>query len=460
MPAKVLTDAAVRRYKPAAKRREIPDAKSTGLYLVIQSTGTKTWALRFRRPNGKKAKLTLGRLAGQDLKDNPVLGQPLTLAAARAMAAEITRQRALDVDVIAERAAAKHRRRTETEQAGASSFGLLARQFIEEYARPNVRRWREIAILLGLRYPLDGGESVEARDGLAQRWADRPVSAIDGHLIYQTIDEAVRHGVPGRGRRAKGLSNPRGRAMARALSKFFSWLVEHRKVAVDPTLGMYCPPPPAARERTLSADEVRWLWAACDAVGFPFGPLCKVLLATGVRREEARAMTRAELNEDGTLWSLGGARTKNRRAFTVPLSPLVRSIVAAMPRIESAKGYLFTTNGETPVGGFSKYKRRLDAAMLAAARKERGNDVAIAPWRLHDLRRTCATGLGDLGVQPHIIEAALNHISGFRAGVAGTYNVAKYAKEKRAALERWSAHLQGLVVGKAANVVPMPRKGA
>jgi integrase len=460
VPAKTLTDAAVRRYKPAAKRREIPDAKATGLYLVVQASGHKSWALRFRRPNGQKAKLTLGRVAGQELKDDPVLGQPLTLAAARMLAADVNRKRAMGIDVIAEHAASKHRRRIETEQASASSFGLLARQFIEEYARPNVRRWREIAILLGLRYPFDDGDPVETRDGLAQRWADRPVSAIDGHLVYQTIDEAVRHGVPGRERRTKGLSNPRGRAMARALSKFFSWLVEHRKVAVDPTLGMYCPPPPAARERTLSEDETRWLWAAYDAVGFPFGPLCKVLLATGVRREEARGMIRAELSADGALWTIPGARTKNRKAHAVPLSPLARSIIAAMPRIESAKGFLFTTNGKTPVGGFSKYKRRLDAAMLAAARKERGDDVIIAPWRLHDLRRSAATGMADLGVQPHVIEACLNHVSGFRAGVAGVYNVAEYRKEKRAALERWGAHLQGLVTGKAANVVALKGKGA
>ena len=208
----------------------------------------------------------------------------------------------------------------------------------------------------------------------------------------------------------------------------------------------------------LSVDEVRWFWRACDAVGFPFGPLCKVLLATGVRREEARAMGRAELSADGALWTIPGSRTKNHRAHAVPLSPLARSIVAAVPRIESANGHVFTA-GKTPVGGFSKYKRRLDAAMLAIAREERGDDAAVAPWRLHDLRRSCATGMAELGVQPHIIEAALNHVSGFRGGVAGTYNVAKYAKEKRAALERWGAHLQGLVAGKAANVVALPRKG-
>src|SRR5258708_2122566 len=127
MPAKALT----KRYRPGHMRREIPDAKSSGLYLIIQPSGAKSWALRFRRPNGQKAKLTLGPLdpSERELKGDPVRGQPLTLAAARALAAAINRERALGVDVIAEHAAAKRRRRAENEQAGASTFGTLVRQF-------------------------------------------------------------------------------------------------------------------------------------------------------------------------------------------------------------------------------------------------------------------------------------------------------------------------------------------
>lgn len=461
MAAKVLTDAAVERFKPGKKRREIPDAKAVGLYLVIQPSGTKSWALRFRRSKERKAKLTLGRVdfSGQELKGDPVVGQPLTLAAARALAADIHRQRALGTDVIENHKVAKRRRRIETEQAAANTFGVLVRQFIEEHAKPNVRRWRDVAMMLGLRYPRDGGEPTDNGDGLSQRWADKPVSEIDGHLIYQTVDEAKRHGVPGRKRRNKGLSDPRGRSMARTLGKFFSWLVEHRKLAIDPTLGMFVPPPPAARERALSTDEIRWFWQACDAVGFPFGPLCKLLLLSGCRREEVRGMRRSEINKDGATWVIPGSRTKNHRAHSVPLSPLVREIIDGAPRMENPEGLVFTT-GSTPVGGFSKYKERLDAAMLAAARKERSKDIAIEPWRLHDLRRSCATGMAGLGIEPHIIEACLNHISGFRAGVAGVYNVARYAKEKRAALERWSAHIAGLVSGKPTKIIPLPRKGA
>jgi integrase len=286
------------------------------------------------------------------------------------------------------------------------------------------------------------------------------VRSFDGHDIHQAVDEAKRQGTPGRKRRNKGISDPRGRSMSRVLSKFFAWLLQERKIASNPTIGVYCPPPPKARERSLSPEEIHWFWRGCDAVGYPFGPLCKLLLLTGCRREEASAITHSEIKENGTLWSLTGARTKDRKPHAVPLSPLVRRIINGLPRIESEAGYLFTTNGRSSISGFSKYKRRLDAAMLAAARQERGKGVEIPPWRLHDLRRSAATGLAGLGVEPHIIKAALNHVSGFRAGVAGTYNVATYAKEKRGALERWSRHVQGLVSGTPSNILTMPRKGA
>src|SRR5262249_17927102 len=160
------------------------------------------------------------------------------------------------------------------------------------------------------------------------------------------------------GRRNKGMSDARGRKVARALSKFFGWLVEHRKLAVDPTLGMYCPPPPASRERVLSADEIRWFWKGCDAVGAPVGPMGQVRLVVGVRREEVRRMSRGEMSADGTLWSIPSARTKNRKPHSVPLSPTVREIIGAMPRIESEGGYIFTLDGRRPLAGIAKCKER------------------------------------------------------------------------------------------------------
>src|ERR1700687_2899780 len=163
--ARALTAAGIARYKPGKVRREIRDGAATGLYLILQESGQRSFALRFRKPNGKPAKLTLGPVdvAGVEQAGTPVLGAPLTLAGARALASEIHRQRAQGRDVIADHAASKHRRQTEHDENAANGFGALARQFIAEHAKPRTRRWRACARLLGLR----------SRPAAAQRWADR-----------------------------------------------------------------------------------------------------------------------------------------------------------------------------------------------------------------------------------------------------------------------------------------------
>jgi integrase len=190
----------------------------------------------------------------------------------------------------------------------------------------------------------------------------------------------------------------------------------------------------------LTDAEIVKFWSAVDAERKEFSGLLKLLLLTGCRLNEVAGMRRAELSDDGATWSIPGERTKNKRPHIVPLAPLAREILATM----AGDGELvFTTTGRSPVSGWSRIKTSLDGAM------------AIPPWRLHDLRRTAATGMAEIGIAPHIVEAALNHISGAKAGVAGTYNRAAYAPEKRAALERWASHVQGLVCGQPANIVNM-----
>jgi integrase len=204
----------------------------------------------------------------------------------------------------------------------------------------------------------------------------------------------------------------------------------------------------------LSTSEIRWFWRAADALGQPFGALFQLLLLTGMRLREAAHMTWAELDDDRTVVSLPGARTKNGRPHLVFLSPLARECLAGVRRIEGKPDYVFTTTGITPVSGFSKAKRDLDEAMLEIAVIE-NLKAAIEPWRLHDLRRTCATTMAEIGIAPHIVEACLNHISGHKGGVAGTYNRASYANAKRAAWERWAAHIETIVSGRPANIVPI-----
>jgi integrase len=452
-----LTVPAIARFKPDPhRRREIRDGGAPSLYLVIQVSGAKSWAMRFRRPGGSTwGKLVLGPLdlSNNELTGAPVIGQPLTLTAARQLAATIHRERALGKDVIEDQRTARRRSKANNEQAAVSTFGLLAQQYIEEHAQPKTRRWRETARNLGLLYPLEG-ESTVARGGLSERWADRPVTSIDGHDIYSVVDEARRRGMPGLGRRNDGMSDPRGRAMGRTLSKFFAWLLQHRRITSNPCIGVWKPPAPQSRERTLTDSEIRWFWQATEKLGPPFGPLLRLLLLTGQRLGEVSGMRREELHDGGT-WHLPSSRTKNRKPHIVPLSPLAVELIKSVPVIEGCP-FFFTTTAKRPVSGWSRVKSRLDTAMLALA----NND--IAPWRLHDLRRSAVTGMTEsppkgLGIAPYIIEAVVNHV-GAKAGVAGIYNKSEYLAEKKAALARWAVHLQGLVGGGSGNVVPMDKE--
>ena len=437
---KTMTAAAVKNYRPGEGRREIPDGGCPGLYLVIQASGHRSWAMRFRRPNGKPGKLTLGPvdLSGKEAESEPVLDSPLTLASARRLGADIHRQRAMGRDVIADCDTSRRRQKSERESCAKSTFASAARDFVEQYASKKTRRWRENARLLGFAYPPTGGEPTRIKGGLCERWNDKPIAEIDGHDIHSVVDETRRSGAPGLERRSDGPTEARARVMLSCLSKMFGWLVQHRKVSQNPCKDVHRPEASRARDRVLTDAEIVKFWRATDAERKELSALLKLLLLTGCRLNEVAGMTRAELSDDGATWAIPGARTKNKRPHVVPLVPLVQKMVGT-----GSEGFVFTTTGRSPVSGWSKIKRRLDEAMK------------IPPWRLHDLRRTAATGMAEIGIAPHIVEAALNHVSGAKAGVAGTYNRAAYAEEKRAALERWATHVQGLVSERAANVVKM-----
>ena len=444
--AKTLTAAAVKNFRPGKVRREIPDGGCPGLYLVIHASGRRSWAMRFRRPSGKPAKLTLGPvdLSGKEAEGEPVLDSPLTLASVRRLATEIHRQRAMGHDVVADHDASRRRQKSEHESRSKSTFAAAARDFIEQHASKKTRRWRETARLLGLAYPRTGGELTPIKGGLCERWKDKPIAAIDGHDIHSVIDETRRTGAPGLERRSGGPTEARARVMLSCLSKMFGWLVQHRRVSQNPCKEVHRPEASRARDRVLTDAEIVKFWRATDAQRKEFSALLKLLLLTGCRLNEVAGITRAELgDDDGATWNIPGARTKNKRPHVVPLAPLAREILNSVRSIAGEAGLVFTTTGRSPVSGWSKIKRRLDEAMK------------IPTWRLHDLRRTAATGMAEIGIAPHIVEAALNHVSGAKAGVAGTYNRAAYAEEKRAALERWASHVQGLVSERPANVVKM-----
>jgi integrase len=235
-----------------------------------------------------------------------------------------------------------------------------------------------------------------------------------------------------------------------ALRRLFTWAVERGDIDRSPFEGFKGPAPVAGRDRVLNDDELRLVWLATAELGYPFGPLYRFLIATGQRREEVASLDWRELNRELRQWALPAARSKNNQAHIVPLNEIAVAELDGVAGGEDwpARGLVFTTTGKTGVSGYSKAKSRLDAAMLDLSARDAGEGVEtpeIAPWRIHDLRRTFATGMQRLGIRFEVTEAVLNHVSGARSGVAGIYQRHDWRDEKRAALEAWARHLRTLL---------------
>ena len=195
---------------------------------------------------------------------------------------------------------------------------------------------------------------------------------------------------------------------------------------------------------------------------WPFGPIGKLLLLTGARRSEIAEASWQEIDLAAKTLTLPGSRTKNGKPHEIPLSDAAVEIIKALPRIEGKAALLFSTTGATPVSGFSRSREVIEKAMVAELRKaavERGDDPekveALKPWTLHDLRRSCASGMASLKIAPHVIEAVLNHKNGTIRGVAKVYNRYSYATEKRAALDAWARQLGSIVTSRLSNVVEL-----
>jgi len=434
--AKILTAAAIAKMSSGKSLREIPDGSAAGLYLLIHPSNKKVWALRYRRPADQRpAKLTLGTVftdGNSEPNVAPVIGGHLTLAGARRLVAELKHEIALGRDPGTVHIA-KKRNVTTTE-----TFTTAARDFIDQHAKKNTRRWWETARVLGFD---KSGEIINR--SLASRWHDKPLAEVDEDALFRVIDEARTRGIPGLKRRNKEHSENRARSLHSALSVMFAWCKERRRIKVDPMGELKRPSAPEGRERVLTGQEIVKFWAACTATGAPFGPLLKLLILTGARLNEVAAMTRSEISDDGATWTIPGTRTKNHRTHVVPLAPLARDVLGEVQPIDGVD-LIFTTTGRTPISGWSKVKRRLDAVMK------------IPPWVLHDLRRSVVTGMAEeIGIRPDVIELVVNHVSGSRGGIAGIYNRSELMPERKAALERWAIHITGLIAGKPANVTPL-----
>lgn len=230
------------------------------------------------------------------------------------------------------------------------------------------------------------------------------------------------------------------------LRRMMRWAVNQGDLERSPMEGMDPPAKVPSRDRVLSDHELRLVWLASYELGYPFGYIIRLLILTGARREEVASLDWSELNREEAFWLLPSSRSKNGVSSRQPLS--TQAIAEFDALAERAGGWrkvglLFSSNGKTSSSGHSKAKARLDNVVAALAVEE-GNKPP-APWRVHDLRRTLATGLQRLGVRFEVTEAVLNHISGSRSGVAGIYQRHDWADEKRAAVQAWADHVEALL---------------
>jgi integrase len=225
-----------------------------------------------------------------------------------------------------------------------------------------------------------------------------------------------------------------------SLVKFLGWCAKEGFVDTNPAVHTN-KNKERPRDRVLKDWELRKIWHALPEGDF--GEIVTLLMLTGARADEIAELRWSEIDLDRGVIALPATRTKNRRAHIVPMSPSVHTILEG--RIRQDGRDLIFGRGQRGFSGWSNCKRKLDEA------------VKLEPWIIHDLRRAAATGMGEIGVAPWIIEAVLNHVSGFRAGVSGVYNRSQLPAEKAAALARWDDHLMAVIDGRESNIATLRR---
>lgn len=419
MPKMKLTQAAVDRLKaPEIGRVEYWDTTLPAFGLRLTATGARSWVCMYR-VDGKLVRETLGTLAAI-----PDLGK------ARAMARASMQRAQAGINPADERRQREDKERQQAEAKAAEVRDTLAAAIDRYLQRYAVKRMRS-------DYFVETKRTLD-RDVKAALGA-RAIGEITRRDIRELLDAVVDRGSPSHANHVL--------AYFRA---FANWAIGQDLIATNPCNGLKMPAPLVQRDRALDDEEIRLFWLACDRIGWPFGPLFKLLLLTGQRRDELSQATWSEFDLDNATWTLPGARTKNGKTHVVQLAPAAIEILSALPRTSSP--YLFTTNGTRPVSGWGRARER-----LAVAIAELNDGTGIELFTLHDLRRSAATGMAALGVAHHVVDKILNHVAGRISGVAAIYNRHEYAEERRHALDAWARHVVGLMSDRPDNVTLLRR---
>jgi integrase len=395
--ARLLTARFVETVKPQPRRREYPDP--SGLRLIVQPSGHKSWAHRYR-VGDKTRKDTLGPVTGDGA---------VTLAAAREAVARARRQ--LDDGVAISRPVSP---------TSADSVANQAAQFMAKHHAVRNRPGTIKAVELTFN------------NSVLPAWGNRAVRDIRRRDVIELVE---------------AIASERGPAAAaallQALSKFFGWLLVRDVVEASPTVGVWAvlPPRPKPRQRTLTDVELAGFLKVAGTAD-PFDRVIWILALTGVRRNEAAHMRWSELDPKTRTWVIPAARSKNHRPHAVQLPTQAWAIIDAQPRLVDCD-FVFSLSGVGPINNWARGKKRLSKAAR----------LAEGSWRIHDIRRSVASGMQRLGVRTEAIERALGHHSGTFKGIIGVYQTDPLEHEVRAALQRWADHVEELVSGSRSSKV-------
>jgi len=399
MARRTLTAETIGRIKPATHRIEIPDAVVPGLYLVIQPSGVRSFAVR-TRVAGKPIKITLGPT------------KIIELAKAREMARAKLEAVHRGIDPRqAEREAIRAAEVAAQRTVAAACEDWLRRDQADNRDVATVRRIMSREVL-----PHIGNIQIEA-----VRKAD----------LIAVIDRVVD--------RAPVRAN---RVLAHT-KRLFRWAAARDLIEVNPAANIEKPTDERARDRVLSDAELVQVWEAAGRVGGAYGAGVRLLMLTDARVAKLFEAKWSEIQ--GEVLRLPAERSKSKEGRTIWLSPPAREIIDALPRFAGCD-WLLTASGRHPFRAYGTSKIRLDRELAADA---------LPAWRVHDFRRTVATGLQRLGVRPEAIEAVLGHISGSRAGIVGTYQKHRFEAEAAEAVRRWGEHVQVLLDPKPSKVVEL-----
>jgi integrase len=363
-----------------------------GFGLRVRGTGSRSWIFQYKI-GSKTRRLVIGQASA------------VKLGRAREIASEHHAKVKLGRDPAGEK-------RIQVERAS-HTFGALARKYLDQQ-----------------RAELRPGSYKEVARHLERHAAPLHAFAVDS-IDQRTIADRLN----GIDKASGAVAANRARA---TMSAMFSWAMREGLALANPVANTN-KRAERPRDRVLKDPELRLIWQALN--GGQYATIVKLLMLTAQRVNEIAALRWSEIDFDRGVLSLPAERTKNARPHDIPMAPTIRALLKAQPKFDG-RDLVFGKPGGGPFSGQARCRQRLDARIT-----ELNNGLPLAPWVHHDLRRSAATGMADIGIQPHIIEAVLNHVSGHKGGIAGIYNRAAYSAEKAQALARWDEHLRAVVCG-------------